>query len=82
MSEIDIKSIDEQMEEYWNRKIVGMKLVTWANFETPIDKDEYYKLHMEFMVKTDEVYHDVFKENCPKGCSGVSKPVFEGEENV
>lgn len=60
-----------------DKKIIGMKLVTTANFETPISIDEYKILHDDFMIKVDEVYHDIFNENCPNGCSGISIPIYE-----
>ena len=64
-----------------NKKIIGMKLVTYANFKKPISMDEFKNFHDDFMVKVNEIHHDVFNENCPKGCSGISIPIYEGEEN-
>ena len=68
------------MDEWMNKKVIGIKLVNWAKFKTPITMDEFKSYHDDFMVKVDEVYHDVFNENCPRGCSGCSIPIYEGEE--
>ena len=63
-----------------NKKVTGIRLSTHADFETPISMDEFKEYFDEFMVKTDEVCHDVFNENCSKGCHGVGYPIYENGE--
>lgn len=63
-----------------DKKIVGMKLTNWIKFETPIDIDGFKRLHDEFMIKVDEVCHDLFNNLCSNGCTGGSTPIYEGEE--
>lgn len=63
-----------------NKKVVGIRLSTHVDFETPISMDGFKKYFDEFMVKTDEVCHDVFNEICPKGSHGSGYPIYEDGE--
>lgn len=63
-----------------NKKVIGMRLSTHANFEIPIGMDKFKEYFDEFMVKTDEVCHDIFNEICPKGSHGVGYPIYEDGE--
>lgn len=65
-----------------SNEITGMKFITIANFESPISADEFKKLHgvlHEFMVKVDEICHDILCNHCPKGCRGFSVPILNDD---
>ena len=73
---------DEDMEEYTNEKVVGMRFIAWADFRTPIDITEFRKLEDDFMVKIDKIHFNVFNGCCKKGHRGMFIPIYEGEEEL
>ena len=64
------------MDNYKNKKVIGMRAVNIVDFESPITVDEWEKLHCELVPKIDDVICEL---GYKKGW-GVCSPIYEGEE--
>ena len=53
-----------------DKKIIGIKFYGEVNFETPINEDDFRRLHEEFASKLDEVFGI-------EQCRSMSYPIYE-----